>query len=79
MSDQLRDDMREARRASGMVWAKFAREVGFGEAYLRNVENGNRSVTVAVAAAYDRVLKTGGAFAAALHETGSPAGPTAPP
>jgi hypothetical protein len=54
-----------------MVWARFAREAGFGEAYLRNVENGNRSVTPAVAAAYDRVLKTGGAFAAALHEPGS--------
>lgn len=62
MSDQLRHDMREARRASGMVWAKFAREAGFGEAYLRNVENGNRSVTADVAAAYDRVLQTGGAF-----------------
>lgn len=73
MSDQLRDDMREARRASGMVWARFARETGFGEAYLRNVENGNRSVTAGVAAAYDRVLKTGGAFAASLHETGSTA------
>jgi hypothetical protein len=23
-----------------MVWARFAREAGFGEAYLRNVENG---------------------------------------
>ncbi|MFE4666253.1 helix-turn-helix domain-containing protein [Streptomyces sp. NPDC056716] len=63
--------MREARRASGMVWARFAREAGFGEAYLRNVENGNRSVTAAVAAAYDRVLHTGDVFMAALHETGS--------
>lgn len=73
MPYQLRDDMREARRASGMVWARFAREAGFGEAYLRNVENGNRSVTAGVAAAYDRVLQTGGAFAAALHDTGSTA------
>jgi hypothetical protein len=71
MSGQLRDDMREARRASGMVWARFAREAGFGEAYLRNVENGNRSVTAGVAAAYDRVLHTGGVFAAALRDTGS--------
>jgi transcriptional regulator with XRE-family HTH domain len=73
MSGQLRDEMREARRAAGMVWARFAREAGFGQAYLRNVENGNRSVTVAVAVAYDRVLKTGGVFAAALHDTGSAA------
>ncbi|WP_129838028.1 helix-turn-helix transcriptional regulator [Streptomyces sp. RFCAC02] len=72
MPEQLRDDMREARRASGMVWARFAREAGFGEAYLRNVENGNRSVTAGVAAAYDRVLRTGGTFAAALHGSGAP-------
>jgi transcriptional regulator with XRE-family HTH domain len=78
MSDQLRDHMREARRASGMVWARFAREAGFGEAYLRNVENGNRSVTPAVAAAYDRVLKTGDAFTATLHETGSTAATAVP-
>ncbi|WP_283135432.1 helix-turn-helix domain-containing protein [Rhizohabitans arisaemae] len=71
MSDQLRDEMREARRSSGMMWARFAREAGFGEAYLRNVENGNRSVTTGVAAAYDRVLQTGGTFMAALHDTDS--------
>ncbi|RKN11058.1 helix-turn-helix domain-containing protein [Streptomyces radicis] len=71
MPDQLRDDMREARRASGMTWAKFAREAGFGEAYLRNVENGNRSVTSGVAAAYDRVLHTGGTFTAALGDGSS--------
>lgn len=68
MSDQLRDEMRQARRASGMVWARFARQAGFGEAYLRNVENGNRSLTPAVVVAYDRVLGTGGTFTAALHE-----------
>lgn len=78
MPDQLRDDMREARRASGMVWARFAREAGFGEAYLRNVENGNRSVTAGVAAAYDRVLQTGGAFAAALQEPASTAAKAVP-
>ncbi|GAA1899487.1 hypothetical protein GCM10009716_06640 [Streptomyces sodiiphilus] len=66
MPDRLRDDMREARRSSRMVWASFAREAGFGEAYLRNVENGNRSVTEQVAAAYDRVLDTGGRFVSAL-------------
>ncbi|MFE2865001.1 helix-turn-helix domain-containing protein [Embleya sp. NPDC059259] len=78
MSDQLRDDMRKARRSSGMTWAKLARQAGFGEAYLRNVENGNRSVTVAVAAAYDRVLRTGGAFAATLQAPGSTIGKDAP-
>ncbi|GAA1961653.1 helix-turn-helix domain-containing protein [Kitasatospora viridis] len=66
MYDQLRSDLREARRASGMVWARFAREAGYGEAYLRNVENGNRSVTADVVTAYDRALKTGGRFARAL-------------
>ena len=70
MSDQLRNEMRDRRKASGMVWARFAREAGFGAAYLRNVENGNRSITVGVAAAYDRVLLTGGTFVAALNSTG---------
>jgi tetratricopeptide (TPR) repeat protein/DNA-binding transcriptional regulator YiaG len=76
MSDQLRDDMRQARRASGMVWAKFAREAGYGEAHLRNVENGNRSVTLDVATAYDRVLRTDGKFADTLTAT-SPTGRSA--
>jgi tetratricopeptide (TPR) repeat protein len=70
--------MRQARRASGTTWTRFAREAGFGEAYLRNVENGNRSVTFGVAAAYDRVLHTGGTFTAALHDTGSTAAKGAP-
>ncbi|MFJ9695746.1 helix-turn-helix domain-containing protein [Kitasatospora sp. NPDC101183] len=68
MSDQLRHDMRQARRASGMGWAEFARACGFGVAYLRNVENGNRRVTESVAVAYDRVLEADGTFAAALAD-----------
>ena len=64
MSDQLRNAMRERRKASGMTWVRFARKTGFSEAYLRNIENGNRSVTPEVAARYDRVLATGGVFAA---------------
>ncbi|MCM2392016.1 transcriptional regulator [Streptomyces albipurpureus] len=77
MSDQLRNDMRQERRASAMGWKQFAREAGFGEAYLRNVENGNRAVTHGVANAYDRVLKTGGAFTGVLEDmpamaTGAP-------
>ncbi|MFF2073162.1 helix-turn-helix domain-containing protein [Kitasatospora sp. NPDC058162] len=70
MPDQLRHDMRQARRASGTGWTEFARVSGFGVAYLRNVENGNRRVTESVAAAYDRVLDTGGRFAAALADAG---------
>ncbi|MFJ6566006.1 helix-turn-helix domain-containing protein [Streptomyces sp. NPDC091292] len=77
MPDQLRDGMREARRASGLAWARFAREAGFGEAYLRNVENGNRSVTEG-AAAYDRVLRTGGTFVEVLHDTDSTAARNVP-
>ncbi|MFF4924193.1 transcriptional regulator [Kitasatospora sp. NPDC001261] len=60
--------MRAARRASGIPWAAFARAAGFGEAYLRNIENGNRPVTASVAAAYDLVLRTGGAFSSALAD-----------
>ncbi|MCF2526341.1 helix-turn-helix domain-containing protein [Yinghuangia soli] len=68
---QLGEAMRQARRESGMVWAAFAQQAAFGEAYLRNVENGNRPVTAAVAAAYDRVLGTAGAFEAALRGSGA--------
>ncbi|WP_172387953.1 helix-turn-helix transcriptional regulator [Streptomyces sp. MNP-20] len=78
MVHQLRDDMREARRASGMAWARFAHEAGFGEAYLRNVENGNRSVTAGVAASYDRVLRTGGTFTKALSAFGAPGASSEP-
>jgi len=67
--------MRERRKASGMPWARFAREAGFSEAYLRNVENGNRSITPEVAASYDRVLGTGGEFAAGRAATGGADGP----
>ncbi len=68
MSERLRNDMRAARRASGMPWATFARAAGFGAAYLRNVENGNRPVTASVTTAYDLVLRTGGAFANGLAD-----------
>jgi hypothetical protein len=61
-----------------MVWAKFAREAGFGEAYLRNVENGNRTITLDVATAYDRVLRTGGVFAATVEATDTAAVANAP-
>ncbi|MEY9846337.1 tetratricopeptide (TPR) repeat protein [Streptacidiphilus sp. BW17] len=66
MLDEPRNDMRERRRASGVRWAQFARAAGFAEAYLRNVENGNRALTAEVAAAYDRVLGTGGEFSESL-------------
>ncbi|MCU7827281.1 helix-turn-helix domain-containing protein [Kitasatospora sp. DSM 101779] len=70
MSERLRNGMREARRESGLSWERFARDVGFSPAYLRNVENGNRGVTADVAAAYDRVLRSGGRFARALAADG---------
>ncbi|QKW21628.1 helix-turn-helix transcriptional regulator [Kitasatospora sp. NA04385] len=73
MPDQLRDDLRAARRASGMSWADFAHAAGFGEAYLRNVENGNRRVTDQVAEAYDRVLQAGGRFTREAAAGGGPA------
>ncbi|MBQ1082440.1 helix-turn-helix transcriptional regulator [Nocardiopsis sp. B62] len=68
MSDRLRDEMRQERRASGLVWARFAREAGFSATYLRNIENGNRALTPEVARAYDGVLSTGGRFTRALHD-----------
>ncbi|WP_331733516.1 helix-turn-helix transcriptional regulator (plasmid) [Embleya sp. NBC_00888] len=71
MPDQIRHDLREARRASAMTWARFTLEAGFHQAYLRSVENGNRSVTLGVATAYDRVLRTGGVFTRRLEATGS--------
>ncbi|MEW2522036.1 helix-turn-helix domain-containing protein [Actinacidiphila alni] len=58
--------MRRARRESGLGWRVFAREAGFAEAYLRNVENGNRPVSADVVAAYDRVLRTEAAFTRAF-------------
>ncbi|MEU1284492.1 helix-turn-helix transcriptional regulator [Kitasatospora sp. NPDC005856] len=70
MSERLRNGMREARRDSGLSWERFARDVGFSPAYLRNVENGNRAVTADVAAAYDRVLRSGGRFTRALAADG---------
>jgi len=66
MADELRDDMRTARRSSGLTFAAFARQAGYAESYLRNVENGTKPVTGDVAKAYDRVLATGGVFAVAV-------------
>lgn len=71
MEGDLRDDLRQARRATGMTFAKFAALAGFSVPYLRNVENGNRTVTADVAAAYDRLTGSGGAFAAAVTGLGA--------
>ncbi|MBR8740602.1 helix-turn-helix transcriptional regulator [Nocardiopsis sp. MG754419] len=60
--------MRQERRASGLVWARFARAAGFSATYLRNIENGNRALTPEVAEAYDGVLSTGGRFTRALRD-----------
>ncbi|MBS2545498.1 helix-turn-helix domain-containing protein [Catenulispora sp. NL8] len=66
MADELRDDLRAARRRSGLTFAAFAREAGYAESYLRNVENGTKPLTSDVARAYDRVLATGGEFSNAV-------------
>ncbi|ACU75721.1 putative transcriptional regulator [Catenulispora acidiphila DSM 44928] len=66
MADELRDDMRTARRGSGLTFAVFARQAGYAESYLRNVENGTKPLTSDVAKAYDRVLATGGEFSIAV-------------
>jgi tetratricopeptide (TPR) repeat protein len=73
VADTLRFALREARQASGVPFRKFAGQAGFSESHLRSVENGHRAVTGDVAAAYDRVLDTGGAFALALEQAAVPA------
>ena len=83
MPDSLGQALREARRNSGLSFRRFARQAGFSESHLRSVENGHRSVTGDIAAAYDRVLATGGEFAAAAaartRDPGAPApGPRTP-
>jgi tetratricopeptide (TPR) repeat protein len=74
VADTLRHALREARQASGLPFRKFAGQAGFSESHLRSVENGHRAVTGDVAAAYDRVLGTGGAFALALEQAAGSAG-----
>lgn len=66
MTGGLGDALREARKASGVTFERFATLAGFSESHLRSVENGVRNVTTGVAQAYDRVLDTGGMFAAAI-------------
>ncbi len=66
MADTLRGALREARQASGLPFRTFAGQAGYSESHLRSVENGHRAVTDDIAAAYDRVLATGGEFASAL-------------
>lgn len=74
MPERIREEMRQARRASGLLWARFADAAGFSESHLRSVENGHRTLTSEVAGAYDRVLSTGGRFTAALR-AGTGTGP----
>jgi tetratricopeptide (TPR) repeat protein len=71
--DTLRHALREARQAYGMTFRKFALQAGFSESHLRSVENGHRAVTGDIAAAYDRILETGGAFALVLEQPAGPA------
>ena len=79
MPDSLGPALREARRNSGLSFRRFARQAGFSESHLRSVENGHRSVTDDIAAAYDRVLAMGGEFAAAAARTRDPGAPAPGP
>ncbi len=65
-SGDLGQAMRDARKRSGVQFSKFARLAGFSESHLRNVENGHRALTEAIARAYDTVLQTGGRFQEAV-------------
>lgn len=64
MDGGLGHDLREARRSSGLTFRRFAALAGYSEGHLRSVENSRREVTIDVAEAYDRVLKSGGTFVA---------------
>lgn len=70
MPDSLGQALREARRNSGLSLRGFARKAGYSESHLRSVENGHRAATGDVAAAYDRILATGGEFASVLARAG---------
>jgi tetratricopeptide (TPR) repeat protein len=75
MAEELRGELRAARRRSGLTFAVFAQAAGYSESHLRSVENGTKPVTGDVARAYDRVLATGGRFGVSLA---GPRGETAP-
>ena len=79
MPDSLGPALREARRNFGLSFRRFARQAGFSESHLRSIENGHRSVTDDIAAAYDRVLATGGEFASAAARTRDPGAPAPGP
>jgi transcriptional regulator with XRE-family HTH domain len=67
----LGDQMRRARRASGLRFDEFVRRAGYSASYVRNVEGGSRPVTPEMVDAYDRVLATGGRFREALTQRGA--------
>jgi tetratricopeptide (TPR) repeat protein len=77
--DSLGQALREARRHSGLSFSRFAQQAGFSESHLRSVENGHRSVTDDIAAAYDRILATGGDFASAAARARDPGAPAPGP
>lgn len=74
MNGELGTAMREARKRSGLPFLVFAARAGFSGSHLRSVENGHRAVTLAVTQAYDRVLVTGGRFAATFTRSREAAG-----
>lgn len=75
MTEELRAELRAARRRSGLAFNVFARAAGYSESHLRSVENGTKPVTSEVAKAYDRVLVTGGMFSVMVDGAGAQQAP----
>lgn len=60
MDRPLGNTFRELRKSSGFSAARIAALAYVSEPYIRQIENGTRPMTFAVAEAYDRVLEKGG-------------------
>jgi transcriptional regulator with XRE-family HTH domain len=56
MSD-IGQTLRSAREEAGLTLASMAARTGFSRSYLGNIETGERQTTVAVIAAYEKVLE----------------------
>lgn len=79
VTDGLGAALRDARKSSGLPFSRFAGLARFSESHLRNIENGHRPATLPVVQAYDRVLVTGGRFAAAFALAAAGPGPDGEP